>query len=387
MKPSYAGDGLVNLIASIEAAFSPVHADQLAYPVAHKLQPSELAERPKLALLLIDGLGFQFLQSRRGSALAEHLRTPLTSVFPSTTASAITSVITGTAPLQHAMTGWHMWFEELSMVAAPLPFRQRGAGAGMLAPPCDPSAIFDSSALFSRLAVDSFMVYPHGLVDTAYTRAHRGAATVIGYRSLRDGFDLVSKLLADAGPRVVYAYWPHFDALAHREGVGSAAASKLFEQFDQCFARLLESSAGLDVTVLVTADHGFIDTGPARHVDLDQHLDLARMLAHPLCGEPRTAYCYVRDGARTEFADYVQSHLGHCCEIWESEQLIEREFLGTGQAHPRLRSRIGDFVLMMKDDYIIYDRTAGETAGFSLIGVHGGTSAAEMQIPLVVGSC
>lgn len=388
VKPSYAGDGLVNLIASIEATFSSHHEEQLAYPVAHQLQPLELAERPKLALLLVDGLGYQFLQSHAaGSVLGEHLRAPLTSVFPSTTASAITSVITGTAPLQHAMTGWHMWFEELSMVAAPLPFRRRGDGAPMLAPQRDPGIIFDTSALFSRLDVDSFMVYPRGLVDTPYTRAHRGAATLIGYRSLRDGFDVVAGLLADAGPRVIYAYWPHFDALAHREGVGSAAAVKLFQQLDQNFARLLESAAGFDATVLVTADHGFIDTAPTRHIALDQYPDLVKMLEHPLTGEPRTAYCHVRDGARAEFADCVHGHLEHGCDVWESEQLIEQGFLGRGKAHPRLHSRIGDFVLMMKDNYIIYDRAAGETAGFSQVGVHGGTSSAEMQIPLVVGTC
>ncbi len=69
-----------------------------------------------------------------------------------------------------------------------------------------------------------------------------------------------------------------------------------------------------------------------------------------------------------------------------SEALIEAGWFGLGEPSPQLRRRIGDYVLIARDNYVIYDRLDHE-APWSLIGVHGGLSAAEMWVPLAVIRC
>src|ERR671925_563676 len=83
MRPDYSGGSLVNLVASIVAA-------------------------------------------RGGAALARRRRGSLTSVFPSTTASAITTSYTGRTPLEHGLTGWFTYFGEAGCVSAALPLRSPG---------------------------------------------------------------------------------------------------------------------------------------------------------------------------------------------------------------------------------------------------------------------
>ena len=84
MRPEYAGGSLVNLVASIVAARG---GNALHSPLKN-LRHEDLRDARNLVLLLIDGLGDNYLTRRgAGGALARARRSALTSVFPSTTAS------------------------------------------------------------------------------------------------------------------------------------------------------------------------------------------------------------------------------------------------------------------------------------------------------------
>ena len=59
-----------------------------------------------------------------------------------------------------------------------------------------------------------------------------------------------------------------------------------------------------------------------------------------------------------------------------------KNYFGLGKPHPQLAQRIGDYVLLMKENYIIKDFLLGEEEHFS-IGNHGGLSEDEMYVPLI----
>src|SRR5258708_23749971 len=123
MKPDYSGGGLVNLLASIVAGRS---GRALHKPLA-ALDAAQLGAARNIVLFIIDGLGDGYLRRRgAGGELARRRRAAITSVFPPTTASAITTTYTGCTPLEHGLTGWFTYFGEAGCVAAALPFRSRG---------------------------------------------------------------------------------------------------------------------------------------------------------------------------------------------------------------------------------------------------------------------
>ena len=94
--PAYGGGSLVNLVASlVEARGGPRRHPPLAL-----LEPRELAPARNIVLVIVDGLGDNYLMRQgKGGELARRRRGALTSVFPSTTASAITTSYTGRTPL------------------------------------------------------------------------------------------------------------------------------------------------------------------------------------------------------------------------------------------------------------------------------------------------
>ena len=130
-RPDYAGRGIANLMVTLEHALGHAGARE-DMPPCTALPEAELREARHVVLLVVDGMGALQLRTHApDGALANARIADLTSVFPSTTASAVSTYLTGDAPLAHGLTGWHMWFRELGVVAAPLPFKTRGTHVPM----------------------------------------------------------------------------------------------------------------------------------------------------------------------------------------------------------------------------------------------------------------
>jgi predicted AlkP superfamily pyrophosphatase or phosphodiesterase len=380
--PDYAGGSIVNLIASIAAALG---VEAWPYAPLRLLEPAPLNGRANILLLVVDGLGYRYLrQAHPSGVLHRCLAGSMTSVFPSTTATAITALMSGLAPRQHGLTGWHVYFEEIGAIGAVLPFRLRPTDEPLVRRGLQPAAVFDYGSFFDRVKAQTCVISPASIIDTEFNTAHSGHAQRRAYVSLDQFFHSIERALrAPAERKFVYAYYPELDSTAHEHGIGSRRCAEVLRRFDTGLSRLLTALSGADVTVLVTADHGFIDAPASERVELDDHPHLAATLAQPLCGERRAAYCYVRPGQARTFEDYVRNELADRALLFESGALIQAGWFGPGEAHPKLRSRVGDYTLLMQGRATIKDWMPGERR-HAMIGVHGGASAEEMLVPLVV---
>lgn len=375
--PDYTNGGLVNLMASIALA---VGAPPTGHPPLEMVAPEELEGR-KLVLLVMDGLGDAFLGRQGQSRLKRHRIGRLSSVFPTTTATAITTFATGLAPRAHGVTGWFTYFRELGSVAAVLPFRPRHGGAPYSEAGITPAQLVGGPPLTERATVPCHVVSPHYIVDSDYSRTTAGTAERHGYRDLWDFFDRLHAIFEQPGPSYTFAYWPELDARMHRHGTNSREVSEHFATFDKALAKFLDAAAGSGATLLVTADHGVMDTQPSHALRLEDHPPLADYLMLPLCGDPRVAFCYLREGRRPDFVRYVESELKDSCQLVDSRELVSSGYFGPGATHPRLHDRSGDVTLIMRDNYILRDRLPTEKP-YTLIGVHGGLSAEELYVPL-----
>src|SRR5512143_275628 len=376
--PDYRGGSLVNLMSSIATALG----GSSAYPPLTLLPPEALAGARHLLLLVIDGLGHDYLLGREG-ALRRHLRGKLTSVFPSTTASAIPTFLTGLAPQQHGLTGWNMYFREIGAVVAPLPFRVRTGRHALREAGVTPASLFGLTPLFDRLPLPCHVVSPRNIIHSDFNVALSGRAKRHGYETLDELFSVIAALLRSDAPGYIHAYWPQLDSLAHEHGIGSEPVAAAFALLDAAFGCLIDVANDTGSRVIVTADHGFIDSPPEQTIDLDDHPTLRDTLLLPLCGEPRMAYAYVRAGREAQFEDTMRERLAERVDWFKSADVLQQGWLGPGEAHPGLRDRIGDYVLVPRGRAILRDWLQGEER-YTHVGVHGGLSAEEMTVPLVV---
>ncbi len=383
--PDYKAGSIVNLMSSIIQSRGG-DADLLYAPLSG-LNGVPLHEAQSVVLLVIDGLGYDYLQQHPQSCLHQHLHSRITSVAPPTTAASITTFLTGTAPQQHGLTGWFTYFRELGSVVTVLPYTHRSGGPALGTLGVAAREFLGHTPVFERMAAECYSVTPSWLRESEYNLAHSGGAEIVPHRGYQHCFDEVVRLVRRNQQRkYIYAYWPEFDGLAHAHGVGSEQVAEHFVKLDAAFAMLLLQLQGSGATVLVTADHGFVDTPPERHLNLADHPQLKECLSMPLCGEPRLVYCYVRYEKREQFETYVHQVLAEVCDLYRSADLIEQGLFGLGEAHPELLSRVGDYTLVMKKNYALTGRIPGEGV-LHMTGFHGGLSAAEVYVPLVLAEC
>lgn len=337
-----------------------------------------------LIFILVDGLGDAFLQRfGQGSRLLANRQRRITSVFPSTTASAVTTVLSGIAPAEHGLTGWYIRDRRFGGVLAPLPMTLRAGGpvGGLLAA----QRLFPYHTLFERRRRASVMVSPRHIAWSAFSRHHCRGARICAYEGLAgmvEAVEVAVAALSAAGGGYVHAYYPDFDGLSHECGAESDAVVAEFWRIDAAMGRLAERLAAHGAEMLVSADHGFIDSPDARQVRLADYPDVVAMLAGPLFGERRAAFADVREGAEPEFAAFAHEVLDEKAVLVRSVDMLERGFFGYGARHRRLGERIGTHALLMEPGWTIWDQIPGEQPR-PMIGVHGGLSPQEMWIPLV----
>lgn len=379
--PDYAGGGIVNLMASIVAA----RGGRAWHPTLDLLEGEGLAGVTNLVLLVIDGLGAEWLASRSPEGLlSRHRLGPITTVFPSTTATAITTFLTGEAPTGHGLTGWHTWVAELGCVLKVLPGTPRYGGASYAAAGVDPMKLFGHRSLFERIEDRSFVVTPAHIARSDFNLAHARGARVVPYKGLKDLFRRTARIIRwERGRKFLYCYWSELDHIGHEQGMWRAGAAAHLAAIEAALTDFLARIAGTDTAVLVTADHGQIDTKPGDVIDLADHPELEACLALPLCGEPRAAFAYLKNGREGDFLAYCAGPLAGLVEVHPSADLRARGLFGPEPAQRAFASRIGDWTLLPTGNRVLRQRLPLEEP-HTLIGQHGGLSSTEVLVPLCV---
>ncbi len=375
--PDYGAGGLYSLASTLRAWLHDRHAGWSAAAI-------EPGKQALVVLIVIDGLGDRFLSSvGAGSALHAARRRSLSSVCPSTTASAITTLATGVAPAEHGLNGWFIHDRRFGGVIAPLPLIRRSGEvleAFRLMP-----RLFPVPPMYHHACRPVTLVSPVEIAFSRFSMRHARGAHVEAYDDLEDFaaaiVDMADALAHSGG--LIHAYYPVFDMLSHQHGSRSPEAIDCFARIDDTFAGLCRALAGRDIRVVVTADHGFIDAPPERRVDIPPGGEVAAMLAAPLFGERRLAFCQVREGAQAEFEAWAGTELRGKAVLVSGSACLRAGLFGPGQPHPRLAERVGSHALLMESGWTIVDHVEGEHE-HTMIGVHGGLSADEMYVPLIL---
>jgi len=369
-------NSIVNLTSSILKAFN------VNSPYSSLRELDDLKNYKNIVLLLIDGLGYEYLQKYgQGSELNKHCLKKITSVFPSTTASATTSLETGVAPQQHGITGWFMFLKEIGVLAKVLPFKPRYGGQSFSSDNICRKDIFTEKRIVDKIKSAAFVIYPGHIIDG---KVNKKSKSLVGYKNLNDMFLQIKKTIKSSnGRKYIHAYWDTFDTLCHEKGCASKEASNHFWQLDKKISSFSKSLKGTSTALIITADHGLIDTTEkSKIILLHKHPKLVETLVMPLSGEPRVAYCYIHPQKTKQFENYIKENLDYCCEVYKSVDLLNKEVFGLFEANKKLIDRIGDYVLVMKENYIMKDFLLTEKEECH-IGNHGGTSSNEMFVPLI----
>ena len=336
--------------------------------------PGPARDAERVVLLVLDGLGWQQMQERL--ALVPHLASleggPITSVAPTTTACALTSLVVGAPPAVHGIVGYRL------VVAGPtgpevmnvLKWRTPSGDAREFVDPLE----FQAVTPFAGKPVP--VVSKAAFAGTAFTDAHQRGARQVGWYEPSGLAVDVRRVLGEGEP-FVYAYYDGIDRIAHIYGLDDHYDAEV-AAVDRIVGDLVDTLPP-DTALVVTSDHGQVEVG--RDV-VELHDDVLRRVSM-VSGEPRFRWLHTHTGdpgQARELADLCLEHYGHQAWVATYEEVERDGWLG-GPVTPEVRSRLGDVALVPFEPVAYLER--GEAAESKLVCRHGSLTADEMFVPLV----
>jgi predicted AlkP superfamily pyrophosphatase or phosphodiesterase len=332
-------------------------------------QPLQQAER--IVLLVIDGLGYEQLQ--RHAHLAPNLMSlvggSITTIAPSTTASALTSLVTGASPAEHGIVGYRMdmgdsimnslrWWSDtrdLRKVHPPATVQPIPPFVGMTIP------------VVSRAELEG----------SAFTEAHLRGSRPCGWRAASSIVAQCAQLIA-SGENFVYAYYDGIDKIAHERGFGEYYDAEIAAT-DWLVGALLNTLPS-GTTLTITADHGQVQVG-----DNVVHLsDDIKATLHHQSGEGRFRWLHAKRGQESELLQIASDSYSDIAWVVSRDQVVEEAWLGPargGRMADQVKRRLGDVALVPFFATTFDDPL--DSGPFSLVCRHGSLTAEEMFVPFL----
>ncbi|MFC4376386.1 alkaline phosphatase family protein [Nocardia halotolerans] len=375
LTPRYGDGSLADLLPSVLGCLGvPGETDRLglALDVDH------------VCVLLVDGLGATALAAEAAAApfLSSSAPTTLTAGFPSTTATSLTTLGTGTPPGEHGILGYLLRLPEQERLFNTLRWQLTGQGPAVDALTAfPPERIQPQRTVFERATaagITAMQVAPSYQDGSGLTRAGwRGGGFRPTY-SVGDLVDGVLNALTSAPRTLVYTYHSELDTTGHVRGPNSRAWRFELANVDRIAAELATRLPPRSA-LLVTADHGMVEL--VTRIDFDTHPRLSEGVV-ALGGEPRARHVYTADGAADAVASIWAEVLGDEFVVRTRDQAVGAGWFGP-RVTPDALARIGDLVVLACGDGGVV-RSGAEPLQSMMAGHHGSLTAAELLVPLRV---
>ncbi len=370
-KPNYKKNNIVNIASSI--------SKMLGNSTGYESYDIDLAKYKKVVLIVVDGLGYNYLL-KKDSFLKTHLVDRLEGAFPLTTAASNTVFSFGVPPQQHGLTGWFVFLKEISTITTVLPFMERYYGTDLSLRGFSIENIIGVKPITENTARKCYKILDSAYSHSPFSLAASKGAEIFGVKPLEGVFSKLEELVSKDESSYTHVYIGDFDSSAHEYGINSSKTYEVFEKIDKFIENI--STKIKDTLIVVTADHGFLDTKVDKTICLNDYPEIYDCLSIPLSGDSRIAYCYVKSGLEMKFLSLVNKYLGDYVHIFKSDSMIDNNWFGLGEPHPMLKHRVGDYTLLSKGEYIIYDNLGNENQK-QVIGHHSGISDDEVFVPLI----
>lgn len=325
-----------------------------------------------IVLMVFDGMGTSILEKNlpQKSFLRRHIRQEITSVFPPTTAAAITAIQSGLSPVESGWLGWNAWFEDFGR----------------------PLVLFTNKDFYTQEPVNGadvrgkLLKAPHineklqsKLDAHDISNLNNFCGTAHKVENLEQWFAEIETLCQSPKHKFIYGYWNNPDSEMHKNGVESPAAKEILSVVNRHTEQLADK---LENTLLIiTADHGMTDV---ESLYLDDYPELEACLEHAPTLEPRFCSFKLKPGCKSQFQKLFEQVFGEDFLLMSKEEVLERKLTGCGSPHPRAAEFMGDMLAIAVGNKILQYRMKGVPQPKSFAAHHAGLTADEMRVPLVL---
>ncbi len=317
---------------------------------------------------------------------------PITTAFPSTTSTVMTTISTGMSPAQHGILGYSMYLKEIGAIANMLDFKiiNSSRDESLFDKGISPDTFLGAPTLFERLGregVHPYVLTKGYILGSGLSRLTQAGAATLGYIEVGDMFVALRRLLeGQAGLRkYIFVYWPIVDGASHGFGPWSeetmAEIRNFFFSMQEEFLQRLSKKSKEDTLLFLTADHGQSQIEEGGIFDTSADEKFMDMLVIPPTGDSRTAFLHVKSGKEAKIAERLSTRFGDSYQTITVDEALKQGLFGPGKPRRELRDRAGDVIVLSKAGRAIFYPFKANSM-YTHKGAHSGLTADEMLVPL-----
>jgi hypothetical protein len=345
----------------------------------------------KVFLVVMDGFGYNRLLKHVkqydgvfSELIAKGVLKPLTSPFPATTSTSLTSIFTGLMPSEHGVIGYQMFSREYGCVFNTLDMKPVYGYSSEVEIAKDLSRkIKPWMPILQEHGIKTLIATKGSIMGSGLSRVIHADQDVTPYMLESEMLVKCRRALEQQGPVFLVLYYSGIDTLEHRYGPNSEEVTSEIQSFEfllKSFFNKLSDATRKETLIMLTADHGVCET--QRTLYVKDYPEVASRLQLPPVGDSRCGFLFSKHDEKENLKNAFEKSLNGF-KLVESNDLIDNGAFGRTTDYSPIQSAVGDFAALSKGpnalSYPYYedDRTREQHGG------HGGMTAEEVIVPLL----
>ena len=323
-----------------------------------------------VVLILVDAMGSEILKKhpKESEFLIANQKEVITTVFPSTTVSATTSVLTGKPPMVNGWVGWLQYIKE----------EDRSVIFFFNKDFYDEAYEFDYNVSEKYAPVKKVYEQIQENNDDVKTIEIFPEFRTPEHKKFRDICNSIVKSTEEEGKHFIYAYWDKVDTYLHHSGTTSDIVKNHLAEINEDVKYLVDTLND-DTLIIITADHGQIDI---EELPLWENQKIVETFKHNPSIEARATAFFIKEGMEEQFhSEFIKSY-GEYFILYKSSDLLKTHYLGYGEEQYKLKEFLGDYFSIAIDKYSF--KLSDSKRSFK--AQHAGLTKDEMLIPLIIFS-
>ena len=315
-----------------------------------------------IVTIICDGMGNEFLNEYLpdNNFLRKNTKSVISSVFPTTTTSAITSLITGLYPNQHCWLGFDNYISELDKVVSlfilnvfPIPNICR--------------IIFPYKTIIEK-------INESGIANAIYISKNAIDANE-RYSSFDEICTIIKDICDNNKKNYVFAHYENPDLLMHKYGIDSNEVIQNVEYISKKIEEMLFCLN--DTLLIISADHGLFNNN---YIYIEDDTDFFECLLHTTSIASRASMFFLKPGYEDKFLDIFNKKYKNFFQLLSKKEIIEKKLFGIGTDNKKFVSCLGDYIAISISNYSFkYIRKGSKT-----LASHSGLTENEVDVPLVM---
>lgn len=317
--------------------------------------------------ILVDAMGDSIIEKHRNvaSSLMRDRLQIISSVFPPTTTSATTSVLTGLSPIETGWIGWCQYVKKIDRTVVYFTNEDYYR----------PGVKIDFPIANDVAPILSIFDKINKINPKIVTKSIFPAFREPQHNTFMKQCESVVKICNEPGEHFLYVYWDKLDTYLHEYGTEAAEVRDMLATIDEGYL-YLNSKLDKDSLIIMIADHSQVDVLP---LYIREHKELWDCLLRDPSIESRATTFFIKEGYKEQFVDAFNRHYGQYFVLYSREEVLRMGLFGKGKEHETIKDIIGDFMAIATDIYYfkLYENK------FIMKGQHAGFLYEESMVPLI----